>query len=190
MTTAPNTISLDSVLYANRELERENGNDFKSVFGVSLHRFMDYITGFDLMKFDKEFIGAFDLDGVSIEDVVKEKYGNKGVAIVQRLITHRDGLSVIADGPVDVYAGAKPKFQREGLLALLLQRYPALESAGARWLVDLWELEAAAIQLVMPKNIKQLERRIATTKRRIESTGQRKIRNRAQLFGYVNFKGR
>lgn len=136
MTTAPNTISLDSVLYANRELERENGNDFKSVFGVSLHRFMDYITGFDLMKFDKEFIGAFDLDGVSVEDVVKEKYGNKGVAIVQRLITHRDGLSVIADGPVDVYAGAKPKFQRDGM-----QAPGCLE----RWLIDYFHEEVGGV---------------------------------------------
>lgn len=183
------------VAYANRELERKYEGRFHKCFGIRLHKFMDIITGFDSIKFDKEFIGAFDLDGVSLKDLVEARYGDEGVAILKGLLCmpetgEIDGLSVLARGPVDIYANCKPKFNHDGLLKLLPEKYPQLEISGAAWLVNLWELEARAMTFEMPRTVKAVDQRISTTKRRIESNEQRKIKNRADFFAMAKTRGR
>lgn len=187
--------TLMDVAYANRELERKYEGRFHKCFGIRLHQFMDYVFGFDSIKFDKEFIGAFDLDGVSLKDLVEARYGDEGVAIIKGLLCmpetgEVDGLSVLANGPVDIYEGVKPKFQHDGLLELLPKKYPQLEPKGAEWLVNLWEQEARSLLHTMPRNMKDLDKRISNTKRRLESNEQRKIKNRVHLFSIVNIRGR
>lgn len=194
--TVPRQSWIDAA-YANRELERKYEARFRRCFGVNLHNFWDIITGFDSIKFDKNFIGAFDLDGVSLKDVVQEKYGDEGVAIVMALLAmdgsgEVDGLAVLARGPIDIYEGIKPKFQHDGLLELLPKKYPQLEAKGAAWLVNLWEQEARSAIGNMPRNMRELDKRISTTKRWFNSRGDTysKIKNRDRLFSLVNMKGR
>ena len=57
---------------------------FQSVFGVSLREFWSILTGFDIIKFDEEFMKT--PDGISTEEFVRQKYGELGVSIIKGLI--------------------------------------------------------------------------------------------------------
>ena len=74
---------------------RDNYREFECVFGVPLKQFWDKFLGFDLLKFDDNFIKSGDLDGVSMEDVVRERFGEDGVRIVKTLISAKTILDRI-----------------------------------------------------------------------------------------------
>lgn len=57
---------------------------FQRVFGVKLRPFWDPLTGFDVVKFDDEFIKAG--DDVSTADAVKEKYGTEALDLIKSLL--------------------------------------------------------------------------------------------------------
>lgn len=67
----------------NRKRLKYTGS-FQSVFGVSLGKFWDTVTGFDVVKFDEEFMET--PDSVSTEEYVKQKYGDLGLSIIRGLI--------------------------------------------------------------------------------------------------------
>ena len=57
---------------------------FQSVFGVSLGKFWSVLTGFDIVKFDEEFMKT--PDGISTEEFVRQKYGELGISIIKGLL--------------------------------------------------------------------------------------------------------
>ena len=73
----------------------DNYREFECIFGVPLKQFWDKFLGFDLLKFDDNFIKSGDLDGVSMEDVVRERFGEDGVRIVKTLISAKTILDRI-----------------------------------------------------------------------------------------------
>ena len=73
-----------------RYLIKTNEVKFKEIFGVSLKSFYGSalemaMFGFDLIKFDKEFLKT--PDGKSVNDYVKEKYGIEGYNLINILTT-------------------------------------------------------------------------------------------------------
>lgn len=73
----------------NLKLYRENAVSFRKIFGVSLFGFWDHFLGFDVIKFDDEFVNP--RDGESCKNVVLEKYGPEGLKIIKRLLERRWG---------------------------------------------------------------------------------------------------
>ena len=65
-------------------LRHENKNQFHAIFGVFLSDYFDNITGFDIVKFDNEFIKA--PDGQSTSDVVLERYGDEAMCLCLTLL--------------------------------------------------------------------------------------------------------
>ncbi len=59
---------------------------FQEIFGRSLSTYFDLIYGFDTIKFDDDITKSSDLDDISMADVVKEKYGEEAVSIIESLI--------------------------------------------------------------------------------------------------------
>lgn len=57
---------------------------FQLTFGISLGKFWDVITGFDVVKFDEEVIKP--PDGVSTRDQILKDYGEAAVEIIEGLI--------------------------------------------------------------------------------------------------------
>ena len=58
--------------------------EFRRVFGVPVNPYWDLVTGFDVVKFDDEFIKA--PDGVSTAQAVEAKYGADAVKLIYALI--------------------------------------------------------------------------------------------------------
>lgn len=67
----------------NRDAIRRYEQEFFLIFGVALRSYMDPYTGFDICRFDDEFIKSGD---DSMEDVVRRKYGTGAVEIIRALI--------------------------------------------------------------------------------------------------------
>ena len=61
---------------------------FSSIFGVPLHRFHNRVFGFDIVRFD-DWLGGT-VDGQSLRDLVKERYGSEGVEIIECLIDYKE----------------------------------------------------------------------------------------------------
>ncbi len=71
--------------YNNLQVYKLYYYEFRNIFKVSLKEFWENnLFGFDIIKFDEEFIQA--KDGESISEKVKDKYGEKAEAIVRHLI--------------------------------------------------------------------------------------------------------
>jgi len=68
----------------NAKLFSENKDEFKRIFGINLLDYFCPITGFDIVRFDDNFIKS--PDGKSMRQVIQEKYGNEGVELIERLI--------------------------------------------------------------------------------------------------------
>ena len=62
----------------------ENKQEFYNVFGIALVSFFNPITGFDIVKFDEEFIKS--ADGESVKDKVLCKFGQEGVDVITNLL--------------------------------------------------------------------------------------------------------
>ena len=61
----------------------KNARQFKQTFGVELRPYFDLVTGFDVIKFDDEFIKSG--DGACSEKV-KTDYGAGAVRLIEALI--------------------------------------------------------------------------------------------------------
>jgi hypothetical protein len=57
---------------------------FQAIFKVPLHRFWHPFWGFDVVRFDEQFIQA--PDGRSTRDVVLERYGQAGVNLIDEIL--------------------------------------------------------------------------------------------------------
>lgn len=82
----------------NAKRMRENVTKFKTIFGLSLFRFMDPFTGFEVIDFD-DWIGP--IDGRSCQDLVLEQYGRDGLDLILDLMKGPDRPDAI-ETPVDM----------------------------------------------------------------------------------------
>ena len=78
MTTLP-----DFILF-NRELFHKHQAEFKTIFHINLKDYFDFVTGFDVVKFDNDFIKP--PDGISTNDAVINKYGQRAADLCHELI--------------------------------------------------------------------------------------------------------
>jgi len=76
LVAAPQTKGKDISYYVeqNKRILRENRDKFKRVFGVPLEKYMNIITGFDIVAFDT-WLGV--PEGVSMWDHIIKKYGKE-----------------------------------------------------------------------------------------------------------------
>lgn len=66
----------------NRKLAEDYGRQFKNTFGIDLGSFMDWITGFDVIKFDV-WLGT--PDNKSTADFITEQYNENAAQLVRKL---------------------------------------------------------------------------------------------------------
>ena len=72
------------MIKSNDRIYRENAKEFKQIFRINLKPLWDNITGFDIVRFDDEFIKS--PDGQSMKDIIQAEYGNEGVSIIKSLL--------------------------------------------------------------------------------------------------------
>ncbi len=66
------------------QLELKLGRQFKQVFGVALHPYMNLITGFDIVKFDDEVVKP--PDGTSSKQAIEQRWGQEAVELIKELM--------------------------------------------------------------------------------------------------------
>jgi hypothetical protein len=71
------------IMQANRNLEMIYADRFYKLFGTRLHLYLDYLTGFDIMKFDHNMMTP---DGTSTSMWIQTKYGPEAVNLIRKLI--------------------------------------------------------------------------------------------------------
>ncbi len=71
------------IIQANRNLEMKYAGVFKSIFGRNIHNYMSYLTGFDIVKFDKDMGTP---DGTSTNMWIQRRYGAEAVNLIRKLI--------------------------------------------------------------------------------------------------------
>ena len=76
-----------NLMVSNRKKEIKHSAEFHAIFGVKLHTYMDYRTGFDSIRFDEEFIKSGD---GCMEDTIRLKYGEPGVLLIYKLIKYEE----------------------------------------------------------------------------------------------------
>jgi hypothetical protein len=76
--------SLYDFMLKNRKLYMQYSTLFYKIFGVQLSRFWNNMFGFDVIKFDEEFIKP--PEGVSTAQEVERKYGEVGLRLIKSLI--------------------------------------------------------------------------------------------------------
>jgi hypothetical protein len=59
-------------------------DQFQKTFGVKVNAYYDRMTGFDIIKFDEEFLKT--PDGISTHDLVVQKYGEAAADLIVKLI--------------------------------------------------------------------------------------------------------
>ena len=67
----------------NHKLLHENKVKFYQIFSITLSKYLNQITGFDLVEFDRRIKVP---DGISTKDFIETKYGKVGVTIIENLI--------------------------------------------------------------------------------------------------------
>lgn len=76
-------MAIPDIMMKHREQEIKYGREFKKHFARSLHAFMDYITGFDVIAFD-EFLKT--PDGISTHDWIIKEYGQDACDLIEKLL--------------------------------------------------------------------------------------------------------
>lgn len=76
--------SLRDVVFKNREKLRDYRKEFYCIFKVSLEGYFDFVTGFDLTKFEDDIVKS--APDVSMKATVLSRYGREGVAVIKKLL--------------------------------------------------------------------------------------------------------
>jgi hypothetical protein len=71
------------IMQANRALEMRYAEAFQRLFGCRLHDYFNYVTGFDIVKFDKDIATP---DGTSTSMWIQQKYGTETISLIRKLI--------------------------------------------------------------------------------------------------------
>ena len=72
------------MLVRHRWLEHAYHREFEQIFGVSLMRYWDMVTGFDLVKFDAEVLQT--PDHIGARDICIRKFGKRAADVIVYLI--------------------------------------------------------------------------------------------------------
>lgn len=70
-----------------RDCFTAHANEFEDIFGRRLREFWDVRTGFDIVKFDLEFVKP--PEGVSCRDCVIERFGERAATLIDKLISNK-----------------------------------------------------------------------------------------------------
>lgn len=71
------------MVLGNMKMRRDKREEFFSTFNVPLSKYMDLLTGFDIIKFDDEVVKP--PDGKSMEETILSTYGQKAVELIESL---------------------------------------------------------------------------------------------------------
>jgi hypothetical protein len=80
--------TLPELVRKNLDLYGQTYRKFAEVFGVALRPYWDNITGFDIVKFDDDFIKS--PENKSMGDTVLETYGQEAFDLIRKLISLED----------------------------------------------------------------------------------------------------
>ena len=80
---------MHDIVKKNLDLRKKYHREFKMVFGIDLANYFDNITGFDVVKFDSEFVKPRTEESACA--AVKRQWGDDAVALVMSLIGSADG---------------------------------------------------------------------------------------------------
>ncbi|MFH1546968.1 MAG: hypothetical protein ABIC57_00605 [bacterium] len=59
--------------------------DFERIFSIRFMSYFNMLTGFDIVKFDEQFLCT--PDGQSAKDIVTIKYGQEGLTVIEKLLS-------------------------------------------------------------------------------------------------------
>jgi hypothetical protein len=76
-------MSLPDIMKRNRDKLFKHGKEFQQTFGVPLNKYLDPMTGFDIVKFDEWLKTP---DGTSTPDWLTKKYSAKASELVRSLL--------------------------------------------------------------------------------------------------------
>ncbi len=79
-------INLAEIILKNKKLLHDNKNSFFKIFSKDLKRFIDPLSGFDIVGFDEELCTP---RGMSLSDHVKNIYGDQAHDLIKKLINMR-----------------------------------------------------------------------------------------------------
>lgn len=68
----------------NKDKLNANRDEFQRTFKIALVRFMNPITGFDIVSFDDKVVKS--VDGVSMSETVEQRWGVKTRELIEKLI--------------------------------------------------------------------------------------------------------
>jgi hypothetical protein len=68
----------------NRKKAQDHNQEFKRTFGISLMQYFHFFFGFDIVKFDEEFIKPN--EGESTKQAVERKFGANAVSLCEKLL--------------------------------------------------------------------------------------------------------
>ena len=75
--------SLFNRMQSRKDCYMKNEHKFRRIFGVGMWQFMDFLMGFNIVKFDDWLKTP---DGVSTADYLTKKYGREACDLVKELI--------------------------------------------------------------------------------------------------------
>ena len=78
-------MTLGNYMALNAEVCRRFTEAFSKTFYTSLRYYWNNLTGFDIVAFDEEVLVIYE-DGYSMNDIVRERYGEEAVALILTLI--------------------------------------------------------------------------------------------------------
>ncbi len=67
----------------NKEKVERYRKQFHKVFGLQLYSYLNIITGFDIIKFDKHLCVP---GGISTREYINQKYGEDAVRLIEMLL--------------------------------------------------------------------------------------------------------
>jgi len=72
-------------VFQKRLLQRKTfDRDFKRIFGISMGNYFDNLLGFDIIKFDDQFIHSEDQE--SVAQAINRKYGQEAQDVIRKLL--------------------------------------------------------------------------------------------------------
>jgi hypothetical protein len=80
--TSPDPFML--MVQNNKRLGMECKYLFQRIFGIPIGQYHNILTGFDIIRFDKEIIQS--PDGVSCAEAIEQKYGKEALDLISKLI--------------------------------------------------------------------------------------------------------
>lgn len=76
---------MNTILFQNKSKADLYRKDFENIFHIRFMNYFDWITGFDIVKFDEQFLKT--PEDTSTKDFVTTQYGKEGVTVIEKLLS-------------------------------------------------------------------------------------------------------